>query len=222
MSSKAFIDSINLKNYSFEEQVFNDDNFIIEPVKTISIFKPQRWLEEFGKTTSRNLVEAKILHTLNGSVLPLKRYSVQPTKQIIEFAGLNGYTNKSTLLKKVFKELREKLQDSYVVRLDIAIDMDCIPNSVIQELLSHRKAFKYGNTIYYKTVKEKKTNTYIDIKIYNKALCDGLAYDLFRLEFCFKGRALKQIELKDIEKEFKKLENKIKKFSGLSVKIQSL
>lgn len=220
MSSKAFIDSINLKNCTFENML--DENYVIEEVKTIGIFKPDRWLEEFGKKTTRNLIEAKIIHTSNGSVVPLKRHSASKQTQIIEFAGINGYTSKSRLLKDVLLEVKEKLKDTHVHRIDIAIDMKVIPRSIIKELLEKRTPFKYGYTTYYKTTKEKKTNQHIDIKHYNKALKDNLSYPLERLEFCFKGQYFQKIKFKDIETIFKKMQKGIKKFSGLEVEIQSL
>jgi len=220
MSSRAFIDSINFKNCTFENIL--DDGFIIEDVKTIGVFNPDRWREEFGKKTTRNMTEAKIIHTANGSVIPLKRHSANQSIQIIEFAGISGYTEKSKLLKDVLFELKEKLNDSHIHRIDIAIDMEKIPRSIINELLEKRTPFQYGNTTYFKTCKEKKTNQHIDIKHYNKALTDNLSYPLERLEFCFKGQYFQKIKFKDIETLFNKMQKGIKRFSGLSVEIQSL
>lgn len=220
MFSKAFIDSINLKNCTFEDML--DENFIIEEVKTIGVFNPDRWREEFGKKTTRNLVEAKIVHTSNGSTIPLKRHSASKQIQIIEFAGINGYTEKSKLLKDVLLELKEKLEDSHISRIDIAIDMQKIPQSIFKELLEKRTPYQVGYTTYYKTDKEKKTNQQIDIKCYNKAVRDKLSYPLERLEFCFKGQYFQKIEFKDIESIFKKMQKGIKRFSGLEVEIQSL
>lgn len=220
MSHKAFIDSINFKNCTFENIL--DERFIIEEVKTIGVFNPDRWREEFGHKTKRHLVEAKIIHTLNGSAIPLKRHSVNQSIQIMEFAGINGYTDKSKLLKDVLLELKEKLKDSYIHRIDIAIDMEKIPISVIKELKEKRTPFKYGYTTYYKTCKEKKTNQHIDIKHYDKAITDKLSYPLERLEFCFKGQYFRKIKFKDVEIIFNKMKKGIKRFSGLVVEIQSL
>lgn len=220
MSCKAFIDSINLKNCTFENML--NEDYVIEEVKTIGVFNPDRWKEEFGRKTTRNLIEAKIIHSFNGSVIPLKRHSINKHQQIIEFAGINGYTNKSKLLKDVLLELKEKLEDSHICRIDIAIDMQKIPQNIIQELLEKRTPFKFGYTTYYKTEKEKKTNQQIDIKHYNKAVKDKLPYPMERLEFCFKGQYFNKIEFKDIETIFKKMQKGIKRFSGLEVEIQSL
>jgi hypothetical protein len=219
MIYKAFIDSINLKNSSFENILTND--CVIEEVKTIGVFNPNRWREEFGKKTTRNLIEAKIIHTYNGSVIPLKRHS-NSNHQTIEFAGINGYTSKSNLLKNVLLKFKEKLLFSLISRIDIAIDMEKIPQNVVKELEERRAPFKYGNTTYYKSKKEKKTNQQIDIKHYNKARKDKLSYPLERLEFCFKGQYFKDINFKNIETIFLKMQKAIKRFTGLEVEIQSL
>ncbi|PLY06058.1 MAG: hypothetical protein C0625_10525 [Arcobacter sp.] len=220
MSSKAFIDSINLKNCTFENML--DENYIVEEVKTVSVFAPDRWLEEFGEKTKRHLIEAKIIHTSNGSTIPLKRYAASNKVQVIEFAGINGYTSKSNLLKDVLLELKEKLENSHICRIDIAIDMKKIPQSIFKELQEKRTPYQIGYTTYYKTEKEKKTNQQIDIKCYNKTVKDKLSYPLERLEFCFKGQYFKKIAFKDIESIFKKMQKGIKRFSGLEVEIQSL
>lgn len=219
MSYKAFIDSINLKNCTFENMLNND--YIIEEVKTIGVFRPNRWREEFGKKTTRNLIEAKIIHAFNGSVIALKRHS-NSNQQTIEFAGINGYTIKSNLLKNVLLELKENLASSLISRIDISIDMEKVPQSIIKELIEKRTPFKYGYTTYYKTKKEKKTNQQLDIKHYNKAVKDKLNYPLERLEFCFKGQYFKNIEFKNIETIFSKMQKAIKRFIELEVEIQSL
>jgi len=221
MSHKAFIDSINFKNCTFEN-ILDEKNYRIEEVKTIGVFNPDRWREEFGKKTTRNLVDAKIIHSSNGSVIPLKRYAANRKMQVIEFAGINGYTSRSKLLNDVLLEIKEQFEDSYVCRIDIAIDMEKIPMSIIKELKEKRTPFKYGYTTYYKTCKEKKTNQHIDIKHYNKAITDKLSYPLERLEFCFKSQYFRKIKFKDVETIFNKMQKGIKRFSGLVVEIQSL
>jgi hypothetical protein len=89
-------------------------------------------------------------------------------------------------------------------------------------LSKHREPFRYGNTTYYKTAKEKKTNQKMDIKIYNKQIQAKLDYPLYRLEFVFKSKYLNKVLLKDIETLYQKMEKSIKKATGLSVKIQSI
>lgn len=221
MSLRGMIDSINFSNVSFIA-ILDDDKYIIEPIKGLGVFEPNRWVKTFKKPLTRNIIEANILHTEQGLELPLKRYSVSPKKETLEFAGVNGYDEKAALLKELLHELEKQLQDSYVVRIDIAVDFNGkVPNSVIRELCKTRKPFPFKNTTYYKTESEKKTNPWIDIKKYNKALKDKLGYPLERLEFVFKGGYFDKLQFKDLENSFKKMERSIKKFANLTVKIES-
>lgn len=92
--------------------------------------------------------------------------------------------------------------------------------SIVKTLSKHREPFKYHNTTYYKTAKEKKTNQKMDIKIYNKQIQAELDHPLHRLEFVFKGSYFKKLLLRDIEKAYQMMEKSIKKATGLSVKIE--
>ena len=221
MKVKGVIDSMNFSSKNIE-QIFYNDNYIIEDVKSQVSFNPKRWRDEFKKALTKNIIEAKIIHTSNGLTLPIKTYSVSKQKQTLEFAGLNGYTQTSSLLKQLLRSLLEQLEDSYIVRIDIAIDFTKIPNKVIKALCKHRVPFKYANTTYYKTIKEKKTNSNMDIKTYNKSKRAKLDYPLERLEFAFKGQYFNKTNLKDLKKIFKKMEKSIKKFSDLQVEISSI
>ncbi len=213
-------------NFSSEdiEQIFNSNDYIIETVKSIAIFEPKRWSETFGRALTKNMIEAKILHTSNGLTLPLKRYAVSKNKQTLEFAGLQGYSEKSKLLTNLLNELLEQLKNSYITRIDIAIDFKGkVPNKVIKALCKDREPFSPPgwNTTYYKTKKEKKSNASLDIKKYNKSNKSNLSYELERLEFVFKGQYFKKLQIKDLKKAFKKMEKTIKKFAELEVKILS-
>ena len=217
------IDSINFSNYAIESLFKNNNNYIIEDIKTIGVFKPKRWSETFGKALTRNIIEAKIIHTSTGLTIPLKRYASAKHIQIIEFAGINGYTDKSKLLKEELIKLLPILEDCIVKRIDICFDFPKIPNSIIKNLCSNkRRPFKYINTVYYKTPKEKKTNNTLDIKSYNKQKKDNLLIPMERLEFVFKGQYLKDISFKEIDKSLLKIQRSIKKFSGINCKIFSI
>jgi len=218
---RAVIDSLNVANFNLED-LFDNDNYSIELVKGIGVFEPYRWLETFGRVTSRHIIEAKILHTSNGLTLPLKRFSSSQNLQTIEFAGLYAYNEKSLFKRKLLKENIQVLEDSYIKRLDIAIDFKrAIPKKTIEIICKHRIPFKQNgmNTYYYKTNSEKKSNVTMDIKIYDKAKKENLNYYLQRLEFCFKGAYFNKIKLKDINLVLTKIRKSIKKFTGLSVKI---
>jgi hypothetical protein len=212
---------LNLSSSSFEHH-FNSDNYTIEEVKTIGTFNPSRWSKTFKKALTKNIVEAKILHTSTGLEIPLKRYSASQNKQVLEVAGLHSYKEKSKLKSEFIKGNSQELQESFINRIDICIDMEKVPQRVFRRLNSKRKAFPCKNTIYWKTKSEKKSNNQIDVKLYNKALKEKLDYPLFRLEFCFKRSYLQNKKLSQLEDLFTKIEKTIYKFSGLKVKIEAL
>ena len=204
------------------ESIFiHNEDYSIEAVKTKSVFRPKVWSKAFGKTLTQNIIEAKIIHTYLGLCLPLKTYSRSKDTPVVEFAGLHGYNERSKLLAQTLGELESQLQDARVTRIDIAIDFKGkIPKSITKALSKTREPFRWKNTTYYKTAKEKKVNNFMDIKVYDKALHAGLDYPMMRLEFCFKNDYLKKVQLKDIESLYPKMQKSIKKATGLSVKIE--
>ena len=206
------------------ESYFLDyDNYSIEMVKSIGVFEPHRWVQEFKKPLTRNIVEAKILHTSTGLVLPIKRHSRSPQKQTLEFAGLHGYTEKSKLLYGLLSSLLEHIQDEQIVRIDVAVDFKGkIPNRVVKQLCKDRVPFRFWNTTYFKSKSEKKKNYRLNIKTYSKSGKEKLGEEINRLEFVFLRGYFKNIQVKDIEKSFKKMEKTIKRFSGLEVQISFL
>ncbi len=202
--------------------IYNED-YSIEIVKSRGKFEPKIWSETFGKSLKQNIIEAKIIHSYLGLTIPLKTFAVTPLNQTMEFAGLHGYNERSRLLVRTFRELKSQLDHVRVTRIDIAIDYGGnIPQCIIKALSKHREPFRYGNTTYYKTVKEKKTNRKMDIKIYDKAHKANLDYPLMRLEFVFKSEYLKKLLLKDLKTAIKKMEKSIKKATGLCVKIEDI
>jgi len=220
---KARIDSLNLRRDNFED-LFMSKDYIIEPVKGIGIFEPHRWLKEFGKLPTRNIIEAKILHTSNGLVLPLKRFAATPYKQTLEFAGLYGYTSQSKLLKSLLGDVYEHIQDTLITRIDVAIDFKRrIPKVVTTKLNKSRIPFEYRNTVYSKTASEKKTNPHINIYTYPKHLKESLDEEIMRLEFSFRGAYFRgQFQVKHLNRAILKMQKTIKRFIGLEVAIQPL
>jgi len=219
---RAVIDSLNLSSHDIQS-LYGSNDYIIEPVKSLSIFEPRRWSETSGKSLTRNIIEASILHTHTGLTIPLKRYARSSHRQTIEFAGLHGYNERSKWLMALLRHRWSQLQDTRLMRVDVAIDFSKgVPKRVIKTLLKHRTPFVYGNTTYYKTEKEKKTNPYMDIKIYDKAQQAKLDFPLMRLEFVFKRSYFNELLLKDLHKAIKKMEKSIKKATGLSVKIKGI
>ena len=169
-SKRVVIDSLNLSDKHLEAMFIYASDYSIETVKSKRKFEPKRWSETFGKSLTQNIIEAKIIHTYLGLTLPLKTFAVTPLSQTVEFGGLHGYNERSKLLVQTFRELESQLQQTRVTRIDVAIDYEGnIPQCIIKALSRTRKPFRYENTTYYKTAKEKKTNERMDIKIYNKA-----------------------------------------------------
>lgn len=219
---RVWIDSFNFSSERLEDLLYSD-NYIVETVKSIGIFEPKIWSKTFGKPLTRNIIEAKILHTPIGLTIPIKRFSVSQDRQTLELAGLYSYTDISKQLRKLLKELWEQIQDMYISRLDVAIDFKgAIPKSVIKALEKRRYPFEYMHTTYLKTAKEKKTNTKINILIYPKHIKENLDYEIGRLEFVFRGGYFSKLLVKDIDTAYKKMEKSIKRLSGLEVKIQPL
>ncbi len=223
MKAHGIIDSMNFYSYHLETYFKNDENYIIEPIKTLGTFEPKVWRKAFKKPLKRNIIEAKILHTSTGLMLPIKRHSRSKTKQTLEFAGLHAYNEKSELLKGLLNSLMEQIQEEQITRLDVAIDFNGkIPNQVIKKLCEDREPFRYWNTTYYKSRSEKKSNNRLNIKTYCKSDTKNDTENIYRLEFSFLSSYLQKMQVKDIEKSFKKMEKTIKRFSGLNVKILSL
>lgn len=198
-------------------------DLIVETVKSKTQFKPDLWHKAFGEPMKKNILEAKIVHTTLGLMLPLKTFAVSPNRQTVEFAGLYGYNDRSKLLVQTFIDLECQLLQTRITRMDIAIDYEGkIPRSIIKALSKHREPFQYKNTTYWKTPKEKKTNQKMDIKIYNKAHKEKLDYPLMRVEFVFRSSYFNMILLKDIDKAISKMEKSIKKAIGINVKIKAI
>jgi len=222
VKAKGVIDSLNFSSRNLED-LFCSNDYIIETVKSVGVFEPKVWLEAFKKSLTRNIVEAKILHTSTGLMLPIKRHSRSQTQQTLEFAGLHGYNEKSKLLSELLSGLLEHIQQEQVTRLDVAIDFKGkIPNKVIKKLCEDREPFRFWNTTYYKSKSEKKSNNRLNIKTYSKSNKEKLDKEIQRLEFSFSSSYLQKIQVKDIEKSFAKMSKTIKRFSGLDVKISYL
>lgn len=223
MRKHAKVDSLNLSSRSFEHLFVNSDKYKIITIKSIGIFDLLLWLDIFGKPLERCVIEAKIIFTNKGLKIALKRYAINPHMQRIEFAGLQGYNERSNFLRELLKELLPQIQDCFVRRCDVCFDYKRKPLNTLKYINEKRRIFQFKNTTYYKTEKEKKTNSTIDIKFYNKQLQANLDNPLYRLEFVFKGAYFRDMKLYDLEKNiFKKCKKTILNFSGINSKISLL
>lgn len=223
MRAKGVIDSLNFSSSNLEE-LFCSEDYIIETAKGIGVFEPTLWVETFKRPLTRNIVEAKVLHTSNGLTVPIKRFSVSQNKQTLELAGLHGYNDKSPLLSELLRELIPIVQDEVITRVDVAIDYKGkIPNKVIKQLCASRVPFKWCNSTYLKTESEKKANAHINIILYPKHKKENLDYEIERLEFSFRGSYFRgQYFIKDIQAVCLKMQKTIKRFTGLEVNIKPL
>lgn len=217
---KAHIDSINLMSTSFED-LFKGDDYFIEVLKARGVFSPTRYKAEFGQSLKKNLSEVKVIHTSKGLSIPLKRLANNNQMQVIEFAGLSGYLERSQLLQEFFKNVSVEMKDTLISRIDVCLDYSRIPSSAIKNLKENRNPFKFKNSTYYKSKSEMKVNPYYDVKIYNHSLKNGLKSKVKRIEFCFKKSFIGDVMLKDIESIYPKMEKAIFKASELSVKIDN-
>lgn len=223
MRVKGKIDSISLSSEDLEKYFISDD-YSIEVVKSVGMFEPQRWKEVFGKSLTKNIIEAKILHTSTGLTIPLKRYNRSPTKQTLDIAGLQGYDEKSELLREFFNAHFLEFMECEIKRIDICFDFIKVPSRIIKRLCKKREPFQWYNTTYYKTAKEKRTNAKLDVKRYDKQKEANLSRPLERVEFCFKGAYFqKGMKLKDLDSIFlERMGRTIFNFSGINAKISPI
>jgi hypothetical protein len=107
----------------------------------------------------------------------------------ITFKGLYQYNSLSETITKDYKTFMAMFhKNSKLSRIDLAADSSNKPKSLTTIAdNTKRKAFKYKNTTYFKTSKEKKTNQHLDIKYYRKKTIHIITH---RIEFCFKKRYL--------------------------------
>lgn len=220
MKLKGVIDSLSLRSEAIET-LFSSEDYIIEVVKSVGVFEPNLWIETFKKGLTKSIIEAKILYTSSGLTIPLKRYNRSPRKQSLDIAGLRGYDDKSELLNNFLEVHFLDFMECEIKRIDVCFDFVKVPNRTIKKLCEKREPFKYRNTTYYKTAKEKKTNVKLDIKRYNKQKEANLSTPLERIEFCFKGGYFDEgMKLKDLDQRFlSKMEKTILNFSGINAKI---
>lgn len=157
-----------------------------------------------------------ILETQTG--LKYKIMQHKRAKKInITFQGLKQYTEISQLMEYDLKSFLEHFkEDIQVIRLDVAIDKQKAFNLDSIARNTKRNIFKFRETTYFKTAKEKKVNEHLNIKHYYK-----INVELYRLEFVFKKRyfegknPLQSIE-RTIQKAIKKRLKFIDNFSLLS------
>jgi len=217
----GIFDSMNFSNNNLEHLFTDKTKYKIVSVKTKFTFEPNLWKEAFGVSLTRNIIEAKILHTNRGLQLALKRFAINPHMQTLELAGLHSYTDKSTDLYYLLKDIWDDIQECYIRRIDIAIDYKKLPLRIEASLKKHRRNFSYKNTTYFKSYKEKKSNPRLNFLIYDKTKKENLDIQLYRLEIVFKGNYFEKVQIKNLKNQFTRMEKTIKRFTGQESKIIS-
>ena len=231
MKAVGVIDSICFRTSKVEALFNNDENYNIQTVKSIGIYEKSLWLQTFGKNLPNNIIEAKIIHTIEGLNIPLKRYARTPKYQMIEFAGLYGYNEASQFLQKELRKFMELslLSDEVteISRIDIALDFESKEkyNQVIRAIKQkkERVPFKVLNSTYLKTDKEGKKNYRINIVAYPKHIKDSLDFKVYRIEFSFGSMYFrKKHTIQELQKVYEKVAKTIKRFTGLEVGIKAV
>lgn len=198
---------------------FFDENYYIEDVKWINVFEPEVWRKTFGSPLNGYILYAGIIHSNLGLTIPIKR-QLNGSFEVVDFAGIHGFNDRSALLQLCIKDLLPLMGDCVVKRLDIAIDMDNIPSRLMKRIMKkgrYKKIVK--NSIYFKTKSENKTNRYINIILYDKQKKDKYSPKKYRLELSYRGNSV-GMAMKDLV--YEKFEKSIKRLTGLDVKITPL
>jgi hypothetical protein len=158
-----------------------------------------------------------------GIFLPMKVPASNKKSFTIEFGGLKRYDDKSERMQELLWDLIDDLQYCRINRIDIAMDIrNRIPGKVHKALLKvNRHPKKYKNSIYYKTLKEKKSNPVVNILMYNKGKKNGFTTEkkCMRLEFQFRLRFFNGMHFCNIKKAILKIEKRIKKDTHLKIKV---
>ena len=228
------IDSLNINSTTFSSLFICNENYYVERLKTQRSHDVYRCKELFGKsflnkTKSGKLVcpfrEIDAIHCYTGVVLPMKLHVKNKNSPTVEFAGLARRNKREDDLKSALLEIAPYAQDGIIKRIDIAIDVDIrIQSKVHKALARTRVAERYKNSIYYKTPNEGKRNPIVNIVIYDKGKKEGFNLDkkLIRMEFQFSSGFFPKITLRNIDKAIMKIEKRMKKDTGLNIKVQPL
>ncbi|MDR1975378.1 MAG: hypothetical protein LBQ18_00140 [Campylobacteraceae bacterium] len=160
----------------------------LEVVKNGLLFKrellPKFKLPENGKYYDY----LALLTTTSGYKYQIVHHTRAKQYKII-FRGLWQHTKISDYLRADLLRFIELHGDkATLARIDIAFDQPNPHNIKAIAKNTKRRTYKYRATTYLKTLKEKKTNQYLDIKHYKKTP------SIYRLEFVFKNERYLTIE----------------------------
>jgi len=228
--TKATIDSINFSSPLLTSIFFHNENYSFETIKRGKMCNNYRWKSLFGGSLFNKVngrwvspfTEAYAIHNHIGATIPLKIHARNKKSPTVEFAGLHRYDRRSELLKMTLWDLFPSLQDTQIKRIDVAIDVDKRVQSKVHKALTRKRiAKRYKNSIYYKTQKEGKRNPIVNIIIYDKGKKEGFKLDnkLIRLEFQFAAGYFPKITLRNIDQAITKIEKRMKRDTGLNIKV---
>ncbi len=228
----GIIDSFNISNKSLISIIIEDENFKIEPVKKGKEANEKRWIQEFGmplyhqtKTGRWAPFEAYIVHCIRGVTLPIKVFKhARGITEILEFAGMHKYTDEAEQRKLTLSDIWDKIQYCQISRIDVAIDL--VNQQQIDEVgkaLKHvgRHPEIYKNTTYYKTAKQAKKRSVVNILQYDKGTKEKWkeTKEITRFEFQFRSEFFGKMQVKDFAKAVKKIENRILRDTAIKIKI---
>lgn len=228
--TKGVIDSINFSSPILTSVFLHNQNYRFERIKRGNEYNNYRWKTLFGGSLFNRVngrlmspfSEAYAIHSHTGVSIPMKFHTRNRKSPTIEFAGLHRYDRRSELLKMTLWDLFPSLQETEINRIDIAIDVNKrVQSKVHKSLTRTRVAKKYKNSVYYKTHSEKKRNPNVNIIIYDKGKKEGLCLEnkLIRMEFQFSSSYLKKITLRNMDKAIDLIEKRMKRDTGLNIKV---
>ncbi|WP_294956217.1 hypothetical protein [Sulfurovum sp.] len=230
----GIIDSFNVSSQTLIAILSEHPDFNLQTVKSGQNANERLWFQEFGaplykqtKTGRWAPLEAYIAYNVRGVSLPLKVFKhPYGISEVLEFAGLQRYDEIGKERKLVLQSLWSKIPNCNISRIDIAIDLVNPQHIKQMEMgLKHRGriAVQHKNSTYYRTKKQKKKRGVVTILKYPKGEKEGWEdkSQIIRYEFQFRSEFFKGLKVKDYRTALKKMENRIKRDTGLSIKILS-
>jgi hypothetical protein len=205
MTLKGFIDSIA---FDLTDDILTklSEIGVIQVAKNGLVFN-QELLTEFKTISKAKYYDyLSILHTQRGLQYEITKLIVSKRYKLT-FRGLKQYSEVSKLMRDDLQEVIALIgmDNLRICRLDVCFDQIEPFNMAKIAMAYKRREYKFKNTTYLKTDKEKKTNRNLDIRHYKKGL-------FYRLEFSFKRSylvsglneaKLSKVIKKGIKKHFK-------------------
>jgi len=233
---KAFIDSINLKGNALDlfnnlkdfevTQLLSADRGIKNTHRYKSLSsnffnKNQREVYEiYHSPTSQSFIIQSYHNSYNSYFIDHVEHRIHDFT--ITFAGLHGYTNRSSNLLEILLSISNNLIGFMITRIDVCTDFKIVPTRLLKKLDAdtNRQKVIFKNTTYYNQKSKSVTIAY-----YDKQLKEGLDFKCLRVEYRFNGSYLnnKFYWTNDgLKALYKRLESYIFKAFNEQIKIQKV